>query len=46
MAINVLPRKWTVEDSLDLYSIRQWGNGYFSVKRLTDVGDDRLHNGF
>ena len=31
MAINVLPRKWTVEDSLDLYSIRQWGNGYFSV---------------
>ncbi len=31
MANNVLPRKWTVEDSLDLYSIRQWGNGYFSV---------------
>ncbi len=31
MANKVLPRKWTVEDSLDLYSIRQWGNGYFSA---------------
>ena len=31
MMNNVLPRKWTVEDSLDLYSIRQWGNGYFSA---------------
>ena len=31
MANNGLPRKWTVEDSLDLYSIPQWGNGYFSV---------------
>ncbi len=31
MANNGLPRKWTVEDSLDLYSIQQWGNGYFSV---------------
>jgi arginine decarboxylase len=31
MAINVLPRKWTVEDSLDLYNIRQWSNGYFAV---------------
>jgi arginine decarboxylase len=24
-------RKWTSEDSLDLYNIRQWGNGYFSA---------------
>jgi arginine decarboxylase len=24
-------RKWTVEDALDLWNIRQWGNGYFSV---------------
>ncbi|MBP7587387.1 MAG: biosynthetic arginine decarboxylase [Thermoanaerobaculia bacterium] len=24
-------RKWTIEDSLDLYNIRQWGNGYFSA---------------
>jgi arginine decarboxylase len=26
-----MPRKWTVEDSLDLYNIRQWGNRYFST---------------
>ncbi len=31
MAINAMSRKWTVEDSHDLYNIRQWGNGYFSV---------------
>jgi len=31
MANHGLPRKWTVEDSLDLYSIQQWGNGYFSA---------------
>ena len=24
-------RKWTIEDSLDLYNIRKWGNGYFSA---------------
>jgi arginine decarboxylase len=24
-------RKWTVEDALDLWNIRQWGNAYFSV---------------
>jgi arginine decarboxylase len=24
-------RKWTVEDALDLWNIRQWGNGYFSA---------------
>ncbi|MEO8195187.1 MAG: biosynthetic arginine decarboxylase [Thermoanaerobaculia bacterium] len=24
-------RKWTIEDALDLYNIRQWGNGYFSA---------------
>ena len=31
MATNGLSRKWTVEDSLDLYNIGQWGNRYFSV---------------
>jgi arginine decarboxylase len=31
MSINGMPRKWTVEDSLDLYNIRQWGNNYFSA---------------
>jgi len=31
MATLTMPRKWTVEDSLDLYNIRQWGNRYFSA---------------
>jgi arginine decarboxylase len=31
MATLGAPRKWTVEDSLDLYNIPQWGNRYFSV---------------
>ncbi|MCB9377641.1 MAG: biosynthetic arginine decarboxylase [Holophagales bacterium] len=31
MANNGVHRKWSVEDSLELYSIRQWSNGYFSV---------------
>jgi len=31
MSINGMPRKWTVEDSIDLYNIRQWGNNYFSA---------------
>ena len=38
MATLTTPRKWSVEDSLDLYNIRQWGNRYFSANekgRLT-----------
>jgi arginine decarboxylase len=31
MASNGLPRKWTVEDSLDLYNVERWGNRYFSI---------------
>jgi len=31
MPSNGLPRKWSVEDSLDLYNIRQWGNRFFSA---------------
>ncbi|HNU82157.1 MAG TPA: biosynthetic arginine decarboxylase [Thermoanaerobaculia bacterium] len=31
MATNGIPRRWTVEDSLDLYNIRLWGNDHFSV---------------
>src|SRR5690606_13040042 len=31
MASNGMPRKWTVEDSLDLYNIAQWGNRYFAA---------------
>jgi len=26
-----MSRKWTVEDSIDLYNIRQWGNRYFAA---------------
>ena len=25
------PNGWTVEDSLDLYQVPAWGNGYFSI---------------
>jgi arginine decarboxylase len=31
MGNNGMPRKWSVEDSLDLYNIRQWGNAYFAA---------------
>jgi arginine decarboxylase len=31
MATISLPRKWSIEDSIELYSIRQWGNRYFAV---------------
>ena len=31
MTISLLSRKWSLEDSLDQYNIRQWGNRYFSV---------------
>jgi len=31
MANNGVHRKWSVEDSLELYAIKQWSNGYFSV---------------
>ncbi len=31
MANNGLHRKWSVEDALELYAIRQWSNGYFAA---------------
>ena len=31
MARNGGHRKWTIEDSIELYSIGHWSNGYFSV---------------
>ncbi|QQR72621.1 MAG: biosynthetic arginine decarboxylase [Holophagales bacterium] len=37
MAGNGIPRRWTVEDSLDLYNIRLWGNNYFSANERGDV---------
>ena len=29
--------RWTVEDSADLYQIREWGAGYFSISEKGDV---------
>mgnify|MGYP002685790659 CR=1 FL=1 len=29
--------RWTVEDSADLYQIREWGAGYFSISEDGDV---------
>jgi arginine decarboxylase len=37
MANIGMPRKWTVDDSLDLYNIAQWGNGYFSACERGDL---------
>ncbi|HEY8020294.1 MAG TPA: biosynthetic arginine decarboxylase [Thermoanaerobaculia bacterium] len=31
MAVTALSNRWTAADSLDLYNIRGWANGYFSV---------------
>jgi arginine decarboxylase len=31
MTVSALKPRWTPADSLDLYNIRGWGNGYFSV---------------
>ncbi len=31
MAVTALSSRWTAADSLDLYNIRGWANGYFSV---------------
>jgi arginine decarboxylase len=37
---NGMPRKWSIDDSTDLYNVRQWGNGYFSVN---DKGNLTVH---
>ncbi len=31
MTVSAMKPRWTPADSLDLYNIRGWGNGYFSV---------------
>jgi len=31
MATSTLSQRWTVADSLDLYNIRAWSNGYFTI---------------
>jgi arginine decarboxylase len=37
-----LPHRWTVADSLDTYSIRAWGAGYFGIN---DKGNVQVHPG-
>jgi arginine decarboxylase len=36
------PQRWSIGDSLDTYSIRQWGAGYFGVN---DKGNVMVHPG-
>ncbi|MBI5365702.1 MAG: biosynthetic arginine decarboxylase [Planctomycetes bacterium] len=42
MALNGIPRRWSVADSSELYGIQRWSNGYFSVN---DAGNVQLHPG-
>jgi arginine decarboxylase len=32
-----IPRRWTVADSAEIYAIRAWGGGYFSVNEAGNV---------
>jgi len=36
--------RWTVEDSADLYQIREWGAGYFNISDKGDVVVTPLHD--
>ena len=36
--------RWTVEDSADLYQIREWGAGYFDISDQGDVLVTPLRN--
>ena len=42
MANTATPKRWTIADSLETYSIRQWGAGYFGVN---DKGNVTVHPG-
>ncbi|MEA2694317.1 MAG: arginine decarboxylase [Acidobacteriota bacterium] len=42
MTVSALKSRWTPADSLDLYNIRGWGNGYFSVN---PAGNMLVHPG-
>jgi arginine decarboxylase len=35
-----IPRKWTIADSAEVYGVKYWGNGYFSVN---DAGNVQAH---
>jgi arginine decarboxylase len=36
-SINGIPRKWTVSDSAEIYGVRGWSHGHFSISDLGDV---------
>ena len=42
MTVSAMKPRWTPADSLDLYNIRGWGNGYFSVNA---AGNMLVHPG-
>jgi arginine decarboxylase len=42
MANTAAPKRWTIADSLETYSIRQWGAGYFGIN---DKGNVMVHPG-
>ena len=35
-----IPRKWAIADSAEMYGVKYWGNGYFSVN---DAGNVQAH---
>src|SRR5262245_36070866 len=37
MAIDVLSRRWTIEDAVEKYGVRNWGGGYFSVNEAGNM---------
>jgi arginine decarboxylase len=37
MATSTLSQRWTVADSLELYNIRAWSNGYFTINEAGNV---------
>ena len=37
MARKKSMQKWTVEDSIDLYGIRNWSSGYFDISDKGEV---------
>src|SRR5262245_54782056 len=37
VAEPVLMEKWKIQDSLDMYGVRNWGKGYFTINRAGHV---------
>jgi arginine decarboxylase len=32
-----IPKKWTVDDSSEVYGVKYWGNNYFSINEAGNV---------